>query len=87
MKNQINLHTSWANLFRSRRKYSGPAPIVHLKDYKIGFLPEDAGNNLMEGSTGDVDMEAAIRWAEDNGVKYYCIQQTYSKMGILKSLK
>lgn len=68
------------------QKYSGRAPIVHLKDYLPGFAPEDMANNLTELGQGAVDFPAILNWGEQNGVEYYCIEQDYSKIGIFHSL-
>lgn len=68
------------------RKFSGRAPIVHLKDYIKGFAPEDMDNNLTELGNGDVDFKAIVEWGEKSGVEYYCIEQDYSKIGIFNSL-
>lgn len=69
------------------KKFSGRAPILHLKDYKKGFDVKDMENNLTELGKGDVDFESIIKWGESNGVKYYCIEQDYSKIGIFNSMQ
>lgn len=71
----------------SIKKYSGRAPIIHLKDYKHGFEREDMENNLVEVGSGDIDMEQIVRWGEQNGTEFYCIEQDYSKIGIFNSLQ
>lgn len=68
-------------------KYSGRAPILHLKDYLSGFDKEDMVNSLTEVGYGEVDMKAVVAWGEKNGVEYYCIEQDYSKIGMFESMK
>ncbi|MCQ9211765.1 MULTISPECIES: sugar phosphate isomerase/epimerase [unclassified Streptococcus] len=68
------------------KKFSYRAPIVHLKDYKKGYDPKDMDNNLTELGSGDVRVDEIVRWGEANGVEYYCIEQDYSKIGMLQSL-
>ncbi|ASN04324.1 sugar phosphate isomerase/epimerase family protein [Virgibacillus necropolis] len=75
------------NPVETLKKYSGRAPILHLKDYKEGFESDDMDNNLVEVGLGDVNMEEVIQWGEWNGVEFYCIEQDYSKIGIFESLK
>ncbi|MGT2964673.1 sugar phosphate isomerase/epimerase family protein [Streptococcus acidominimus] len=68
------------------KKFSHRAPIVHLKDYIKGYDPKDMAHNLTELGSGDVDFEEIVGWGEANGVEYYCIEQDYSKIGMLHSL-
>ncbi|NGP46190.1 TIM barrel protein [Bacillaceae bacterium SIJ1] len=74
------------NPVESIKKYSGRAPVVHLKDFKSGYEPTDIKNNLTEVGAGEIDMEAIIHWGENHGVEYYCIEQDYSSIGIFDSL-
>ncbi|WP_461218084.1 sugar phosphate isomerase/epimerase family protein [Lapidilactobacillus salsurivasis] len=68
------------------KKFSGRAPIVHLKDYIKGFAPDDMDHNLTELGSGDLDFKSIVSWGEENGVDYYCIEQDYSKIGVFNSL-
>jgi sugar phosphate isomerase/epimerase len=75
------------NLLSALEKYSGRAPILHLKDYLSGFDKEDMVNSLTEVGSGEIDMKAVVAWGEKNGVEYYCIEQDYSKIGMFESMK
>lgn len=75
------------NPVESIKKYSGRAPIVHIKDYHSGYDLSDIENNLAEVGEGEVDILSIIEWGESNKVEYYCIEQDYSKIGIFKSLE
>jgi len=69
------------------KRYSGRAPLIHMKDIDTSFDLTDLKNNLTELGTGDVDFESIIKWGEDNGVEYYCIEQDSSKIGMFKSIE
>jgi sugar phosphate isomerase/epimerase len=69
------------------KKYSGRAPILHLKDYQSGYDLNDMENNLIEVGSGEIDMKSVVQWGEENGVEYYCVEQDYSRIGIFESLK
>lgn len=69
------------------KKYSGRAPILHLKDYRSGYDVNDMDNNLMEVGSGEINMKAVVQWGEASGVEYYCVEQDYSRIGIFESLK
>jgi len=69
------------------KKYSGRAPIIHMKDINTNIDLNDMDNNLVELGAGDVDFESIVRWGENNGVEYYCIEQDSSKIGMFESLK
>ncbi|MBC2255611.1 sugar phosphate isomerase/epimerase [Listeria ivanovii] len=69
------------------KRYSGRAPIVHMKDFVSGFELEDMDNNLVEIGQGEVDFRAIIVWGEANGVEYYCIEQDRSKRDMFDTLK
>ncbi|PZG40410.1 sugar phosphate isomerase [Listeria ivanovii] len=69
------------------KRYSGRAPIVHMKDFVSGFAVEDMDNNLVEIGQGEVDFRAIIDWGEANGVEYYCIEQDRSKRDMFDTLK
>ena len=71
----------------SIKKYSGRAPIIHLKDYRSGYELNDMEQNLAELGEGEIDIESIVRWGEKNKVEYYCIEQDYSRIGIFKSLE
>ncbi|WP_314067486.1 TIM barrel protein [uncultured Vagococcus sp.] len=75
------------NPLESFKKYSGRAPVVHLKDYRSGFELADIKQNLAEVGEGEVDIEGIVRWGEANKVEYYCVEQDYSRIGIFKSLE
>ncbi len=68
------------------KRYSGRAPIVHMKDYIPGFEMTDMDNNLTEIGFGSVDFKSIIEWGEQNGVEFYCIEQDRSKMDMFDSL-
>ncbi|MBC1573952.1 sugar phosphate isomerase/epimerase [Listeria booriae] len=69
------------------KRYSGRAPIVHMKDFRSGFELEDMANNLVEIGDGEVDFAAIIAWGERHGVEYYCIEQDRSDLNMFESLK
>ncbi|EIA19080.1 sugar phosphate isomerase/epimerase family protein [Listeria fleischmannii] len=69
------------------KRYSGRAPIIHMKDYIPGFDLTDMDNNLTEIGSGTVDFKSVIEWGEQNGVEYYCIEQDRSKLDMFKSLE
>ncbi|MEG0642080.1 MAG: sugar phosphate isomerase/epimerase, partial [Clostridium sp.] len=69
------------------KRYSGRTPIIHMKDINTSIDLMDMENNLTEVGCGDVDFESIIRWGEENGVEYYCIEQDTSKIGMFDSLK
>lgn len=69
------------------KRYSGRSPIIHMKDINTSIDLNDMDNNLVELGSGDVDFESIVRWGEDNGVEYYCIEQDSSKIGMFESLK
>lgn len=69
------------------KRYSGRAPIVHMKDFLSGFELEDMDNNLVEIGQGEVDFRAIIEWGEVNGVEYYCIEQDRSKRDMFETLE
>lgn len=69
------------------KRYSGRTPIIHMKDIDTSIDLMDMDNNLREVGEGDVDFESIIRWGEENGVEYYCIEQDSSKIGMFESLK
>lgn len=69
------------------KQYAWRAPIIHLKDYKKGFDPQDMDHNLVELGKGDVDFPAIVQWGEQNGVQYYCVEQDYSHIGMFNSMR
>lgn len=69
------------------KRYSGRAPIVHMKDFISGFELEDMDNNLVEMGEGEVNFRAIIEWGETNGVEYYCIEQDRSKRNMFETLE
>ncbi|WP_239253548.1 sugar phosphate isomerase/epimerase family protein [Listeria ilorinensis] len=69
------------------KRYSGRAPIIHMKDFVPGFDRMDMANNLTEIGSGTVDFRSVIEWGEQNGVEYYCIEQDQSQMDMFDSLE
>ncbi|MBC2266849.1 sugar phosphate isomerase/epimerase [Listeria sp. FSL L7-0083] len=68
------------------KRYSGRAPIIHMKDFVSGFDLKDMDNNLVEIGQGEVDFRAIINWGEENGVEYYCIEQDKSRRDMFETL-
>ncbi|WP_271005341.1 sugar phosphate isomerase/epimerase family protein [Listeria seeligeri] len=69
------------------KRYSGRAPIVHMKDFISGFELEDMDHNLVEIGQGEVNFRAIIEWGEASGVEYYCIEQDRSKRNMFETLE
>ncbi|MHC5252392.1 sugar phosphate isomerase/epimerase family protein [Listeria kieliensis] len=68
------------------KRYSGRAPIIHMKDFLPGFEITDMAHNLTEIGSGTVDFKAIIEWGNEHGVEYYCIEQDQSKLDMFDSL-
>jgi sugar phosphate isomerase/epimerase len=73
------------------RKYSGRAPLVHLKDkspttpqqFKEGLPPE----NYKEVGSGSLDFAAILRAGEETGVEHYFVEQDQTPGDPVASLR
>ncbi|WP_419955242.1 sugar phosphate isomerase/epimerase family protein [Neobacillus niacini] len=54
------------------QKFPNRIPILHFKD-----MTKDERQTFAEVGTGSIDFEPILQWGEENGVKYYCVEQDY----------
>lgn len=64
------------------RPYAGRMPIIHLKD-----MTDDEERTYAEIGTGAIDFLPILEWGEQNGVRWYAVEQDECKGSPLDSLQ
>jgi sugar phosphate isomerase/epimerase len=63
-------------------RYKGRSPLVHLKD-----MTTDAEQFFAELGTGGVNIEAVLNAGDENGVKWWVVEQDMSRRTPIESIE
>ena len=69
------------------KKYRGKISTIHFKDIDTSLNLLDMEENIRECGKGVVDFESLMEWGYLSGVKYFAIEQDYSKGNMYDSMK